>query len=61
MNEFGQCENPSEEMMDELKSHRDEVEENETEISSKNNGEGISGGEGQEVKKRRGARERRTK
>lgn len=60
VNEFGQCENPSEEMMEELKSNRDEVDDNETEIPTKEKGEGISQGEGQ-VKKRRGARERRLK
>lgn len=59
VNEFGQCENPSEEMMEELKAHRDEVDDNETEIRTNKNGEGISQEEGQEVKKRRGARERR--
>ena len=60
VNEFGQCEKPSEEMMEELKAHRDEVDDNETEIRTNKNGEGISQEEGQEVvKKRRGARERR--
>jgi len=56
----GNTKQTSHEGMSLVNAHRDEVNDNETEIRTNKDREGISAQEeGQEVKKRRGARERR--